>query len=248
MMAPMADVNSTIEIDTHGFRRRGFEVTRLAAFVDAAFAFAVTLLVISLDGIPTTVDGLVLALKGVPAFAACFAVIAQLWWTHTRFTWRFGLEDGTTVLYSLLMVFLVLVYVYPLKILFASGFHWISGGWLPSNFAIASIPDLRAMFIIYGGAWGLLGLTLMGLYRHAWTRRNALELSADECIRVRLLAISQGFTPILGLLSMLVAWNIPERPTAWMMAAPGVVYFGMFLKWPIFKAIERRMRQRAESK
>jgi uncharacterized membrane protein len=248
MMAPMADVNSTIEIDTHGFCRRGFEVTRLAAFVDAAFAFAVTLLVISLDGIPTTVDGLVLALKGVPAFAACFAVIAQLWWTHTRFTWRFGLEDGTTVLYSLLMVFLVLVYVYPLKILFASGFHWISGGWLPTSFTIANIAELRAMFIIYGGAWGLLGLNLMGLYHHAWSQRGPLQLSADERIGLRLLVLGQAFTPALALLSILVAWNIPERPSAWMMAAPGVVYFGMFLKWPIFKAIERRMRQRAESK
>lgn len=246
-MARMSAPTATAEMDAHGFRRRGFEVTRLAAFVDAAFAFAVTLLVISLDGIPTTVDGLVVALKGVPAFAACFAVIAQLWWTHTRYTWRFGLEDGVTVLYSLLLVFLVLVYVYPLKILFASGFHWVSGGWLPSSFAIASIPELRAMFIIYGGAWALLGLTLMGLYRHAWALRDELQLSADERIGVRLLAISQAFTPALGSLSILVAWNIPDRPTAWMMAAPGVVYFGMFLQWPILAAVERRMRRSSKT-
>lgn len=36
----------------HGFGLRGEAVTRLETFVDAAFAFAVTLLVVSFDAIP----------------------------------------------------------------------------------------------------------------------------------------------------------------------------------------------------
>ena len=35
------------------FRLRGLEVTRLDTFVDAAFAFVLTLLVISFDAIPS---------------------------------------------------------------------------------------------------------------------------------------------------------------------------------------------------
>ena len=42
---------------------RGDKVTRLEAFVDAAFAFAVTLLVISGDQTPTSIDMLQQALK-----------------------------------------------------------------------------------------------------------------------------------------------------------------------------------------
>ena len=39
-------------------------MTRLEAFVDAAFAFAVTLLVISLDAIPNSIPALLEAMKG----------------------------------------------------------------------------------------------------------------------------------------------------------------------------------------
>ncbi|MCB1643573.1 MAG: DUF1211 domain-containing protein, partial [Xanthomonadales bacterium] len=46
---------------------RGQQVTRLEAFVDAAFAFALTMLVISIDEIPGNRAELVQALKGVPA-------------------------------------------------------------------------------------------------------------------------------------------------------------------------------------
>ncbi len=37
-----------------GFRMRGLDMTRIEVFVDAAFAFAVTMLVISFDAIPTS--------------------------------------------------------------------------------------------------------------------------------------------------------------------------------------------------
>src|SRR3546814_19928367 len=46
-----------------GFVHRGRQVTRLAAFVDAAFPFAVTLLAISIDEIPDGRAPLVLGLK-----------------------------------------------------------------------------------------------------------------------------------------------------------------------------------------
>ena len=37
-----------------GLRARGHDVTRLEAFVDAAFAFSLTMLVISANGIPVS--------------------------------------------------------------------------------------------------------------------------------------------------------------------------------------------------
>lgn len=240
----MTAVRDQDEIDSRGFRRRGHEVTRLMAFVDAAFAFAVTLLVISLDGVPTSVDGLVEALKGIPAFAASFALLAQIWWTHARFTWRFGLEDGRTIALSLVLVFLVLVYVYPLKILFGTGFSWITGGWIPARFQIASVVDLRVMFMIYGAAWSLLGLTLMALYAHAWSLRARLDLDPAESVQVRLQIVSYAFFPALGALSIVVAGLIPERPPPWMIGLPGLVYFGMFLQRPVLAVTRRRLQSR----
>ena len=49
----------------HGFRLRGTEMTRLETFSDAAFAFAITMLVISVGKIPSNYQELILALKCV---------------------------------------------------------------------------------------------------------------------------------------------------------------------------------------
>ena len=73
---------------------RGREVTRIEAFVDAAFAFAVTLLVISLD-VPENARAMIEALKGVPAFAASFSLLAMIWWAHASWSRRYGLDELT---------------------------------------------------------------------------------------------------------------------------------------------------------
>jgi uncharacterized membrane protein len=74
-----------------GFRQRGEEMTRLETFTDAAFAFAVTLLVVGGgDAIPTNFDELILAMKQVPAFAASFANIMLFWYAHHVWSRRPG--------------------------------------------------------------------------------------------------------------------------------------------------------------
>lgn len=69
----------TLPID-RGFRLRGLEMTRIEVFVDAAFAFAVTLLVISFDSIPSIFEEMVLALKGTPAFVVSAAQLIWIWY------------------------------------------------------------------------------------------------------------------------------------------------------------------------
>jgi len=67
----------------NGFRQRGVEMSRLETFTDAAFAFAVTLLVIGGgDSIPMSFEEMVRAIKQVPAFAASFANIMLFWYAH----------------------------------------------------------------------------------------------------------------------------------------------------------------------
>ena len=50
-------------------RLRGLEVTRLDTFIDAAFAFVLTLLVISFDQIPSNYDEMMVAIKRIPGFS-----------------------------------------------------------------------------------------------------------------------------------------------------------------------------------
>jgi hypothetical protein len=222
-----------------GFRHRGRDITRLEVFVDAAFAFAVTLLVISIDTIPDSIDGLVQVLKGVPAFGVSLAMIALFWTAHARWSRRYGLDDGTTTGLSITLVFLVLVYVYPLKMMFASFFGWISGGWLPYQLRITGYDDILSMFVIYGVAFITLSLCLLGLYLHAWRQRGALALDAGERAATGgEIGIYLHFV-LVGIVSVLVALAMPERPPHWMAGAPGMVYCLMFLTGLVERAGRR---------
>lgn len=185
-----------------GIQERGREVTRIEAFVDAAFAFAVTLLVISFDAIPDSVPALVEALKGVPAFAASFSLLAWIWWSHAAWSRRYGLDDGRSVLLSLLLVFLVLVYVYPLRLIFSSFFEFMSRGWLSSPLQVRDPVELRAMFVAYALAWTTLGCVVVALYRHAWRCREALGLDRDERIALRGQIAAHAMIPFTGLVAL----------------------------------------------
>src|SRR5271170_1780581 len=108
------------------FRWRAGEITRLEAFCDVIFGFAITLLVVSLE-VPHTYAELLADLRGFLPFAACFAQLAMIWRTHYRFSRRYGLEDGYTVFLNVVLLFLVLFYVYPLKFVFTILFSEITG-------------------------------------------------------------------------------------------------------------------------
>ena len=99
------------------FRWRGGEITRLEGFTDAVFAFAVTLLVVSLE-VPRTFAELAAAMKGFIAFAVCFTILIQTWYFHYKFSRRYGLQTVYTITLTAALIFVVLFYVYPLKFMF----------------------------------------------------------------------------------------------------------------------------------
>jgi len=98
------------------FHWRGEETTRLEGFSDAVFAFAVTLLVVSLE-VPRTYHELIQAMQGFAPFSFSFALLASGWFNHYRFFRRYGLEDPWSVFLNCALLFFVVFFVYPLKIL-----------------------------------------------------------------------------------------------------------------------------------
>src|SRR5205807_2920860 len=114
------------------FHWRAGEITRLEAFTDAVFAFAVTLLVVSLE-VPKTFAELVNAMKGFAAFAICFALLVQVWYEHYIYSRRYGLQTFYTVLLNSVLLFVVLFYVYPLKFVFTLIVGQFSGGALATS-------------------------------------------------------------------------------------------------------------------
>ena len=90
-----------------GFRMRGLEMTRIEGFVDAAFAFAVTMLVISFDAIPTSYAEVIVAIKGIPAFILAVIQLVWIWYTHNKWSRRYGLDTALTVTLSTALLIVV---------------------------------------------------------------------------------------------------------------------------------------------
>lgn len=226
-----------------GFVHRGCQVTRLEAFVDAAFAFAVTLLVISIDAIPDSRAALVLALKAVPSFAACFAMIAMFWAAHARWSRRYGFDDTASTVLSLLLVFVVLVYVYPLRLQFGVFFAWVTNGWLPSPMRVDSEADIGFMFLVYGLAFAMMSLCMLLLYAHAWRRRAGLGLDRHERAGTAAEVAMHAFFVVVAALSIgLAAWTAGHAPR--LVGTAGMVYALLVLTGPVAALAQRRALRR----
>src|SRR3984893_6573411 len=121
-----ADRHRSAIVPEKYFRWRAGEITRLEAFCDVIFGFAITLLVVSLE-VPHTYAELMADMRGFLPFAACFAQLALIWRTHYKFSRRYGLEDPYTVFLNVVFLFLVFFYFYPLKFVFPLVFAPLTG-------------------------------------------------------------------------------------------------------------------------
>jgi uncharacterized membrane protein len=207
-----------------GFRSRGGDISRVEGFADCAFGFAVTLLVVSLD-VPKTFSGLVSVLQGIPAFALSFAILAWIWFTQYRFFRKYGLEDVTTVMLTLLLLFVVLCYVYPLKFLYAASF----GSSLKEH-------DLRLLFVIYGIGVTATFAVLVLMYANAYRQRERLRLDALERAETRVSMWQLAGVAAIGLLSCAAA-QLPIGPSFAYVA--GGAYF---LNGAVYTVGGRRLR------
>jgi uncharacterized membrane protein len=219
------------------FRWRGGDITRLEGFSDAVFAFAVTLLVVSLE-VPKTFSELVEAMRGFAAFAVCFALLADVWYNHYRFFRRYGLQDPWTIFLNCVLLFFVLFYVYPLKFLFSTVFH---------NSGKIAAEEARVLFMIYGAGYAAVFLVLALLYLHAWRKRRELALNPLESLRTRHSLIDHTAMATVGLVSIALAATLPLR---WVGLA-GYFYFiiGVYFTaaGTIFGKLERPLTEPASA-
>ena len=235
----MPDTPEPPERREGAFLYRGAETTRLETFVDAAFAFALTLLVISFDAVPGNYQELELALRATPAFLFGFLVLTMFWMAHRNWSIRYGLDTTLTNLLSLALVFIILIYVYPLRAMATAAVSALSGGWLPSEFTVSSYAELRGLFVIYGVGFLLGNLCIVGLYFHALGQREALALSAREVLLTRHEIFAWLVASSIGLLSAGLALVVPDR----LVGLAGWAYFLLALVMPlVYVVLNRRYR------
>jgi uncharacterized membrane protein len=185
------------------FRHRAREVTRLEAFSDIVFGFALTLIVVSLE-VPKTFQELMHEMRGFPGFAICFAMLMWLWHAHHTFFRRYGLTDGYSIVLNTILLFLVLFYVYPLKFLFAIVTGALEG-------AMATRDDVVTLFTIYGLGFAGIFLLFVFLYLHALNMRDQLKLTAAEVISTKMLLYMYISYVGIGVLSATIALTAPSE-------------------------------------
>src|SRR2546423_11345713 len=213
----------------HKFRWRSHEISRIEGLSDAVFAFAVTLLVVSLE-VPKTYAELMTVMRGFGAFAICFTLLFTVWFTQYKFFRRSGLPDNLTVVFNGVLLFVVLFYVYPLKFLFTFLVDRFTGGHgevrLPNGTVESMIEtpnQIATLMIIFSAGYIAVFGVFALLYWHAYRKRKQLDLNALEMfdtrtdIRERLLnvGIAMGslaiavfggrFAPSSGMVFMLTA-------------------------------------------
>jgi len=208
------------------FRLRGTEVSRVEAFSDVVFGFALTLLVVSLE-VPHTFNQLLAAMSGFVPFAISFAILAQVWWVHHNFFRRYGLQDGATILLNLILLFVVLFYVYPLKFLFTFMFEEATGQQgvsLPNGQIEPFISPGQGplLMIIYGLGYATVFLIFTLLYVHALRKQDDLELSGTEVYDTQTSILENAMMAAIGLFSAALAASLPASKA-------GLAGFAFFL-------------------
>lgn len=188
------------------FRWRGGDVSRLEGFSDAVFGFALTLLVVSLE-VPRTFDALMDAMRGFFSFGICFASLAFVWYRHYLFFRRYGLQDSPTVFLNLLLLFVILFYVYPLKFCFSlvtGGLHDIK---MPDGSVqhVITAQQVPMMFIIYGSGYAAVFFLFALLNMHAWRKREILDLNEIERLETRESIASNISMTTVGLASVAIS-------------------------------------------
>lgn len=190
-------------------------MTRLETFIDAAFAFAVTMLVIASGQVPDDIETLLVAFKNVPAFVASIAVLSVFWRGHWLWSRRFGLEDGVSILISWTMLVTILIYVYPLKLLFSAMFYYITDHAVGHAITAHTEGQVRALFAIYGLGFSAISAEILLLNLRAWRLRELLRLNEHEKSLTRAELSGWSVPIVVGLTSLLLALIRPIDHVQW---------------------------------
>jgi hypothetical protein len=210
-------------------------MTRLETFIDAAFAFAVTMMVIAAERIPDDITALLAAFKHVPAFIASIAVLGIFWRGHWLWSRRYGLEDGVSVFISWALLVTILIYIYPLKAIFGSMFYLLTDGQFGQPLGIRSETQYRTIFAIYAVGFTAIAVEIQLLFLRAWQLRAPLRLNERELFLTREDWRGWSIPVAVGITSLVLALTLPITHISWC----GWIYFSMVIVVPVHRRISR---------
>jgi uncharacterized membrane protein len=231
-----------------GFRLRGLgEVSRIEALSDGVIAFAITLLVVSLE-VPRTFDELLVTMRGFLAFAITFAMLFHVWLVQYKFFRRYGLNDNFTIWMTALMLFVVLFYVYPLKFVWTYIVNALLGlGTTVETSAGRVEPVVRAeqiptMLAVYGLGFAAVFAIFSLLYLNAYRKRAALGLNELESYDTISEVQENALMSLVGAISIAIALTRNPR----YMTLSGMTYWLIAPVMFVHGSLRGRRRRKLE--
>lgn len=186
------------------FKVRGESQSRLESFSDATFALSITLLMISLE-VPKTFSQILDLTDELIAFAITIVPLILIWQQHRLFFKRYGLDDRTILIWNTVLLFIVLIFIFPLKFLslfIIRFFSFILFG--TENVFSTMIESMQGpwLMVYYGvGAIGIL-FVFSRFYKHAIKMGTVIGLSREE------LTLTQYYKRIYSHLSLVPVISI----------------------------------------
>lgn len=225
---------------------RGDNMTRIETFVDAAFAFAFTMLVISIDEIPKSPPELFELSRDIPAFVFSALIIGAVWLAHAKWSRTFGLQDSITVYLSLALVILMLVFVYPIKLMMQASVLYISTTIFDTRVLDTGLFDdvgwadgtVAGLFVYVAVGLISLGSIIIAFYQNALRYGKELHITAYERDYCHKITLAWSLVIATAMVSLVVALVSDEV----VVAGAGYLYFSLFVTIPVGRSLYRRSR------
>lgn len=180
-------------------------ISRIEAFSDAVFAFAATLLVVSV-GMQESNSVIKIDWLAFIGFGVSFFVLLALWWLHYNFFRRTKYMDGWIVALNAILLFVVLYYVFPLKSLINS----------MTGMQRLSFDEVSSLFQLYSLGFFLIFLCLALMYYRVYKKTKNTALNYELLFYTRHFLIFV----FVSLLSIILAKT--QLGIKW--ALPGMIY------------------------
>ena len=179
------------------------DVTRIEAFSDAVFGFAITLLVVSLE-VPNSFDELLQVMKGLPVFAVTFAILLLIWQEHHNLFKRFPSSDGPTIWLNGALLFVVALLHLPAEVPVPAD-RPAGGHELRTRHAFPGFDQMMTLMLVYGAGFAAIFLLFAVMYWRASrrvtepvSRHDARVLIGHSFVYVGVAALSMGLAVFGG--------------------------------------------------
>jgi uncharacterized membrane protein len=219
-------------------RKRDFEIQRIETFSDGVFAFAVTLLIVSLE-VPKSFEDLLTSMRGFFPFAISFTVLVSIWAEQHRFFRKYGMEDGWTIVLNAALLFIVLFYTYPLKFLFTLMFSDQIYGPQKSPIKITA-RQVPTLMTVYALGFIVIYFLFTLMYYNVYIKSNELGLTPTKKFDCKSDMYKEIIMVCVGICSLLFSLLLKDENSG----NAGLIYLLIFPALTVYYFFRKRIRKK----